>query len=150
MLSLNAWNIIWIVVNLLVLYLIFKKFLFQPVLNVIKAREDLINEQLENAKKTNADALEKKKNYEEQLSLAKGEADKIIMEARERAESEKVKTMEKTRKEAQTMMDRAKADIAREEESARRAAQADIARLAMVAAEKIIKSGDESDKRISK
>ena len=58
--------------------------------------------------------------------------------------------MEKTRKEAQTMMDRAKADIAREEESARRAAQADIARLAMVAAEKIIKSGDESDKRISK
>lgn len=51
MLSLNAWNIIWIVVNLLVLYLIFKKFLFQPVLNVIKAREDLINEQLENAKK---------------------------------------------------------------------------------------------------
>lgn len=68
----------------------------------------------------------------------------------ERAESEKVKTMEKTRKEAQTMMDRAKADIAREEESARRAAQADIARLAMVAAEKIIKSGDESDKRISK
>ena len=46
MLSLNAWNIIWIVVNLLVLYLIFKKFLFQPVLNVIKAREDLINEQL--------------------------------------------------------------------------------------------------------
>ena len=149
MLSLNAWNIIWIVVNLLVLYLIFKKFLFQPVLNVIKAREDLINEQLENAKKTNEDALEKKKNYEEQLSLAKGEADKIIMEARERAESEKVKTMEKTRKEAQTMMDRAKADIAREE-SARRAAQADIARLAMVAAEKIIKSGDESDKRISK
>ena len=125
MLSLNAWNIIWIVVNLLVLYLIFKKFLFQPVLNVIKAREDLINEQLENAKKTNEDALEKKKNYEEQLSLAKGEADKIIMEARERAESEK-------------------------EESARRAAQADIARLAMAAAEKIIKSGDESDKRISK
>ena len=60
MLSLNAWNIIWIVVNLLVLYLIFKKFLFQPVLNVIKAREDLINEQLENAKKTNEDALEKK------------------------------------------------------------------------------------------
>lgn len=150
MLSLNAWNIIWIVVNLLVLYLIFKKFLFQPVLNVIKAREDLINEQLENAKKTNEDAWEKKKNYEEQLSLAKGEADKIIMEARERAESEKVKTMEKTRKEAQTMMDRAKADIVREEESARRAAQADIARLAMVAAEKIIKSGDESDKRISK
>ena len=150
MLSLNAWNIIWIVVNLLVLYLIFKKFLFQPVLNVIKAREDLINGQLENAKKTNEDALEKKKNYEEQLSLAKGEADKIIMEARERAESEKVKTMEKTRKEAQNMMDRAKADIAREEESARRAAQADIARLAMAAAEKIIKSGDESDKRISK
>ena len=150
MLSLNAWNIIWIVVNLLVLYLIFKKSLFHLVLTVIKAREDLINEQLENAKKTNEDALEKKKNYEEQLSLAKGEADKIIMEARERAEREKVKTMEKTRKEAQTMMDRAKADIAREEESARRAAQADIARLAMVAAEKIIKSGDESDKRISK
>ena len=45
-----------------------------------------------------------------------------------------------------SFMDKAKADIARDEETARKAAQADIARLAIVAAEKIIKTGDQSGK----
>ena len=44
------------------------------------------------------------------------------------------------------IMDKAKADIARDEEAARKAAQADIARLAIAAAEKIIKTGDQSGK----
>ena len=30
MLSLNPWDILWTIVNLLVLYAIFRKFLFQP------------------------------------------------------------------------------------------------------------------------
>ena len=39
MLSIDPWNILWTVVNLLVLYLVFKKFLFKPVMKVINARK---------------------------------------------------------------------------------------------------------------
>ena len=44
MLSIDPWNILWTVVNLLVLYLVFKKFLFKPVMKVINAREDMIKQ----------------------------------------------------------------------------------------------------------
>ena len=56
MLKLDVWNIVFTIINLLVLYFIFKKFLFKPVLNVIKEREDKINGQFEEAKKANEDA----------------------------------------------------------------------------------------------
>ena len=150
MLKLDFWNIFFAVVNLLVIYFIFKKTLFQPVLNVIHAREDLIKQQLDNAQKTNEDADKLKKEYEEQISTAKEEADKIVLEARERAEQEKNKKLEMTRIEAQNMLEKAKADIEREQEMAKKSAQADIARLAIAAAEKIIKTGDAHDAGSSK
>ena len=39
MLSINFWNILWTVVNLLVLYVVFRKFLYQRVMNVRKAKK---------------------------------------------------------------------------------------------------------------
>ena len=52
MLSIDPWNILWTVVNLLVLYAIFKKFLYQPVMNVINARDEMVKNQFADAKKS--------------------------------------------------------------------------------------------------
>ena len=67
MLSLNPWDILWTIVNLLVLYAIFRKFLFQPVMNVIHEREEMINKQFEDAQKQQDDAAQMKNEYENQL-----------------------------------------------------------------------------------
>ena len=67
MLSLNPWDILWTIVNLLVLYAIFRKFLFQPVMNIIHEREDMINKQFEDAQKQQDDAAQMKSEYENQL-----------------------------------------------------------------------------------
>ena len=40
MLNINPWNMVMIVINLLVLYAIFRKFLYKPVMNVIHRREE--------------------------------------------------------------------------------------------------------------
>ena len=48
------------------------------------------------------------------------------------------------------MLDRAKADIANEQEKAQQAAQAEIAKLAVIAARKIMKTGDAHDTGSSK
>ncbi len=64
MLSLNPWDILWTIVNLLVLYAIFRKFLFQPVMNVIHEREEMINKQFEDAQKQQDDAAQMKNEYE--------------------------------------------------------------------------------------
>ena len=57
MLNIDPWNMVMIVINLLVLYAIFRKFLYKPVMNVIHQREELIQGQFDSAKKTQDDAL---------------------------------------------------------------------------------------------
>ena len=148
MLSIDPWNILWTVVNLLVLYLVFKKFLFKPVMKVINAREDMIK--FDDAKKSQEEADALKASYDEKLESAKTEADEIIVNARNRAQEEHEAALEKTRKETEVMLEKAKADIATEKEKATEAAQADIARLALIAARKIVKTGDAHDAGSSK
>ena len=46
MLKIDPWNIIWTVVNLLFLYWIFKKFLFDRVMGVINQRDEMIQKQV--------------------------------------------------------------------------------------------------------
>ena len=52
MLKIDPWNIIWTVVNLLFLYWIFKKFLFDRVMGVINQRDEMIQKQFSEAKKS--------------------------------------------------------------------------------------------------
>ena len=80
MLKLDIWNIVWTIVNILVLYAIFRKFLFQPVLKVIQDRENMIKDQIDNAQKVTDDANQLKSDYEKKLEVAKDEADKIIVD----------------------------------------------------------------------
>ena len=150
MLKTDPWNILWTVVNLLFLYWIFKKFLFDRVMNVINQREEMIQQQFSDAKKSQEDAESLKNDYQKKLESAKTEADQIILNARERAEAEQEKTLERTRQEADHMLEKAKADIASEQEKATKAAQADIAKLALMAARKIVKTGDAHDAGSSK
>ena len=145
MLSIDPWNILWTVVNLLVLYLVFKKFLFKPVMKVINAREDMIKQQFDDAKKSQEEADALKASYDEKLESAKTEADEIIVNARNRAQEEHEAALE-----TEVMLEKAKADIATEKEKATEAAQADIARLALIAARKIVKTGDAHDAGSSK
>ena len=72
-------------------------------------------------------------------------ADQIIIDARARAEEEHARSVEKTREETEHMLEKAKEDIANEQEKAQQAAQAEIAKLAVIAARKIMKTGDAHD-----
>ena len=100
MLKIDPWNIIWTVVNLLFLYWIFKKFLFDRVMGVINQRDEMIQKQFSEAKKSQDDAESLKSDYKKKLESAKTQADQIILDARARAEAEQEKALERTRQEA--------------------------------------------------
>ena len=144
MLKIDPWNIIWTVVNLLFLYWIFKKFLFDRVMGVINQRDEMIQKQFSEAKKSQDDAESLKSDYKKKLESAKTQADQIILDARARAEAEQEKALERTRQE------KAKADIASEQDKATKAAEAEIAKLAILAARKIVKTGEANDTGSSK
>ena len=65
MLSLNVWNLLFTVINVLVLYLLMKKFLFKPVLAVLEKRKEMIASNMEEARKSQQEAEELKTDYEE-------------------------------------------------------------------------------------
>lgn len=150
MLKIDPWNIMWTVVNLLFLYWIFKRFLFDRVMAVINQREENIQQQFSDAQQKLDDANALKDDYEKKLESAKTEANQIILDAKERAKAKQKETLEITRKQADHMLEKAKADITSEQEKATKAAQEQIAKLAVIAARKIIETGDSDDANRSK
>mgnify|MGYP004729009453 FL=1 len=150
MLKIDPWNIMWTVVNLLFLYWIFKRFLFDRVMAVINQREENIQQQFSDAEKKLDGANALKNDYEKKLESTKAEANQIILDAKEKAKAKQKETLEITRKQADHMLEKAKADITSEQEKATKAAQEQIAKLAVIAARKIIETGDSDDANRSK
>mgnify|MGYP002555666200 CR=1 FL=1 len=62
MLNLN-WQIIWTFVNIIVLFLLLKKFLFSRVTRIMDEREALINGNIEQAEQQSREAEELKTRY---------------------------------------------------------------------------------------
>lgn len=120
MLSVNLWNVLWTVINLLILYFLIKKFLFKRVDEVLEKRQLEIEEaskeadmMIEEAKKTKAEYLQrieladeekeqiladiKKQGYDEYeriVSDAKKKGEQILVEARHNAEVENERAKE--------------------------------------------------------
>ena len=69
-----------------ILFLVLKKVLFKPVLNIIEQRENMIQDDLAAGAKAKNEGIALRKEYEEKVSLAKEEGKEIIKQATARAE----------------------------------------------------------------
>ena len=74
-------SILWIVVNLLVLLVLLRIFLFKPVLGMIEKRKHIITSSLEEADQKKADAAALKAQYEDSVKDAKQQSFQIVAEA---------------------------------------------------------------------
>lgn len=79
--SINIWQIVVSLLNLVILFLLVKKFLYKPVKKMLNERQANIDKQYSDADEAKAKALEDQKNYEAKLSAASSEADGIIQSA---------------------------------------------------------------------
>jgi vacuolar-type H+-ATPase subunit H len=75
-------SLLWTIINLVVFYLLLKKFLFKPVMGIMEKREQMIADGLKNASDRQEEAETLKKEYESALSGAKEESVKIVENAR--------------------------------------------------------------------
>ena len=67
-------NLVFTIINLIVLYLLMKKFLFGPIIGVMEKRKAMIDEQFASAEKTTTEANQLKGQYEDALKSAKEES----------------------------------------------------------------------------
>lgn len=74
------------IINFLILFVIFKKFLYQPILKILKDRQNSIAKGLEEAEAARKALDEASAQKDEIIKLAILEAEKIILETRKNAE----------------------------------------------------------------
>ena len=104
----------------------------------VQKREQQIQSSLEDAEKSKADAEQARKNYEAQIADAKGEANRIIEEARQSAEQVRKDLVAKAETEAKQIVDRAQEQIDAERQRTMQELQGSVADLSIELAEKVV------------
>ena len=132
------WNLVFTIINLIILYLILKKLLIGPVTGIIEKRQAMIKAQLDDAASKEVQAQELKGRYETALFHAREESNALVENARNRAKTEYERIVHDAKKEASRVKKEAEKDIAAEKENTIRKLESQIAELAITTAEKML------------
>ena len=150
MLKFDIVNFVCVVVNLLVLYVLMKKFVFGRVTRIIDARQALLEEKNASVGKAQEEADRLKKEHEKSLENANETSVQIVKEAKSRARAEYNKIMARAAADAEAMKAGAEKAIATEREKQMDELHVQIMDLAVEAAGRIMaeKSSPETDKAL--
>lgn len=133
-------NIIWTVVNLIILFILMKIFLFKPVLGMMEKRRQTIQDSLDNADQKNTEAGELKEKYEASLKDAKQESFQLVTEAKDRAQVQYNQIIDKANADAAQIVHQASTATEADRVKIMQEAQGQIADLALAAASKLLGS----------
>ena len=132
------WNSVFTLINLIVFYLLMKKFLFGRIKKVLDARRDMIDGQFKKAEETEALADEKLADYESRIANYEEEGKKIISDAKASAKTEYDKIIEKAQSDAKELRADTEKQLEEEREASRKATKEEFAALVMETAEKVV------------
>lgn len=145
MLEFHLSTILFTIVNLLVLFLLMKKFLFARVNAVLEQRAALVKQEISSAEDNNRQAQELKAQYEGKLTDARHEAAKIVADAQNRAQRVYEGKMAEAETDAKRLRSEAEAQILTERDAMLRGARNEVASLALLAAAKVAQRSMDSD-----
>ncbi|MBR4194339.1 MAG: F0F1 ATP synthase subunit B [Oscillospiraceae bacterium] len=134
----NPWTALFTLLNLVLTFLILKKFLFKPVNKMIDDRQKEIDELFAEAEDAKKMAENMRADYDRKLAEAKESSAKIISEASQEANRRSDEIIRQARLDADALRQKADADIALERKKALNDVKGDISRIAMDIAEKVV------------
>jgi F-type H+-transporting ATPase subunit b len=136
--SVNLWQILISLINLALLFLVIKKFLFQPVKNMLEKRQKELDAQYEAAATAQAQADESRRCWEETLSGARGEADAILQTATEQAKGRADKLIAEAKESADGIVRNARSEAELERQKAADGMKREIVAVSGALAEKML------------
>lgn len=145
MLAPDKYTFIFVAINLIVLYFFMKKFLFKPVTNFMENRKNTIEQALNAAEQAKAQEAETRKKYEEQIKNIKAESEKLLDEARVKAERQHEEIIANAKKEALAIVQKGHDDVERERAEMLRQIRQQIAVLAISAATKVVQANMDTE-----
>ena len=132
--SVNIWQILISLANLVILFLLFKRFLFAPVKKIMAKRAEEVSAVYDEAAKTNEEADELKASWEAKMETADEKADAIIKDAVEKAEV----LLYESREKAESLIRKAKAEIERDKADAEEKMRKEIVDVSTVLSEQVL------------
>ena len=136
--SINLWDVLISLANLLIVFLLVKKFLYKPVKKMLEARQNEIDKNYLDSENAKLDAESAKENYEKKLSDARSEADSLIQSAVNSAHNREEEIIAEAKSEASGIISRAKADAELEVKKAEQGMKEEIVKVGTLLAEKML------------
>lgn len=136
--SVNIWQILISLANLLLIFLILKKLLWKPVQKVMEERKAMVDKQFADAADAQAEAEADKAQWAEKLATADQEAAARIAEADETARRHGDRVITEAKEKAEGIIRQAEADAELERQKATASMREEIADLSTVLAEKML------------
>ena len=109
-----SWDLLFQIINTILLFVILSKVLFKPVMKIIDEREKDIQENLALGERTKNEGLAFKKEYEEKISSAKSEGQEIIKQATLRADQKSDEIISNAKLEANRIKEKTAKDVEQE------------------------------------
>ena len=144
------WNILFNIINLIILYLLMKRFLFKPVNAILEKRQQAADAQFAEADRQKAEAKESQEHYDALVQGAEDEKKRIVADARQEASAEYGRIVSETKDKADGIVEKAKADAENEKAAAMQQADAAVRDMVVTAAARMVamKDAKESDRAL--
>jgi len=136
--SIDVWTMIFTLGNLLILFLVLKKFFFEKIRKVMLDRENEVQAMYDDASKSQEEGLRLKEEYEVKLSEANAESEDIVRNAVRKAQLKEEEIIKDAHAQASAIMKHAETQIELEKKNAVNEIKNDISGMAVDIAAKVI------------
>src|SRR6266511_1034462 len=139
---------IWTLVCFAIVFFVLKRYAFGRIQQLIDERRERIRESLEEADRAREEARRLLEEHRALIAGARGDADRILAEARRVADAQRERVKEETEADRQRRLEETKRLIEAETQRALEQIRAEVADLALIAAQKVTaKALDKADQR---
>ncbi|MBR6484002.1 MAG: F0F1 ATP synthase subunit B [Clostridiales bacterium] len=137
--SINIWQIIISLCNLVILFLLFKKLLFKPVKNMIAERQAKVEKELDLARQAREEAESEKSMWQDRLDHAEDEAGEIIKKAVSKADRKSETIINTAKERADGIVRQAKLEAELEQKRSEEGIKKEIIDLSSILTGKMLK-----------
>ena len=134
----NFWTGLFTLLNFLAVLYVGKRFLWGPVMKIIQERQQEIDDMYTKAGEAKEQAAALRTEYEDKLSAASDQADRLVKEAVARGQRREEEILRQANAQADAIREKASADIAQEKKKASKEAKDEISVIALAIAGKVV------------
>jgi F-type H+-transporting ATPase subunit b len=138
-LGINLPLLVVFVVNFIILFVLLRLFLFNPVLKMLDERSTRTRNAMELAEATKKEFEQARETVEKQIEKGRREAQAIIAQAMQVGERLKEESRQEAKKQAEAIVDRTRAELEAERDKIVGALRREFVDISIAAAEKVIK-----------